>query len=139
MAALAEKAVALLRRAVGESDPLIGTYVDLERVIVVRVKDGQCVPDDLDADQVEDDDARFAEVPIVTTSDEFLWMRDFVEEHGDRRVAGFLDGRSGANARFLKQLRKQAPDALEAWETYRTKCVHELVDAWLATLGVSTA
>ena len=60
MAALAEKAVALLRRAVGESDPLIGTYVDLERVIVVRVKDGQCVPDDLDADEVEANEKRFA-------------------------------------------------------------------------------
>ena len=46
MRPLEEKALALLRRAVAEGEPLIGTYLDTERMVVVRVKDGRCVPDE---------------------------------------------------------------------------------------------
>ena len=133
---LARKAVEVLLAAAATGDKSLDVYLDTERLVVVKVRDGCCVPADLVADEVEKDEARFAEIPVVTLIDEYLWMRDFVEEVGDSRIAGFLDGRAGANARFLKQLAKQAPEGLAAWEAYRTRRVAEMVDEWFAELGV---
>jgi len=138
-AALERKAVEVLLKAVTTGDKTLDVYLDTERLVVVKVRDGQCVPAEFVADEVENDEERFAEIPVVTTIDEFLFMQDFVEEHDDRRVTGFLDSRAGANARFLKQLAKQAPEGLAAWEAYRTRRIGELVDEWFAELGVETA
>jgi len=138
VAALEAKALAVLRKAVAVGEPLVGVYLETERLLVVKVKDGRCVPDEFDAETVERDEARFAEIPVVTTSDEYLWMRDFVDERGEKRIAALLDGRAGANARFLKRLGKQAPDVLAEWESFRTRCIHELVDDWLGELGITS-
>ena len=137
-ARLEPKAVEVFLAAAATGDKSIDIYLDVERLNVVKVKDGRCVPEDLDADEVERDEARFAEIPVVTLIDEYLWMEDFVEEQGDARIAGFLDGRAGANARFLKQLSKQAPEGLAAWEAYRTRRVAGMVDEWFVELGVET-
>ena len=135
-AALAPEELAALRAAVAAGDPAVDVYLDVAERRVVRVKDGVCDPEDLDADAVERDEARYAEIPVVTTTDEYLWMQDFAEDYGDRRVASFLDGRKGANARFLKRLVKQTPDAMAAWETYRAGRIEALVEEWLEELGV---
>ena len=127
----------LLRRAVEAGDPGVDVYLDLHTLHVVTVRDGRCEPEDLDAGAVEEDEERFAEIPVVTTTAEFLWMQDFVEDHDERRVTSCLDSRKGANERFLKRLSKQAPDVLPAWGAFRTARVLELVDDWLDELGVA--
>lgn len=132
------QAVELLRAAVAAGDKSVDVYLDCERLVVVRVRDGVCDPDDLDADTVEEDEERFAEIPVVTEIDEFLLMQDFVEERDEKRVTALLDARQGANARFLKRLAKQAPDALADWEAFRAAHIHRLVDDWLDELGVRT-
>ena len=136
---LDSQAAGLLRAAVAEGDKTVDVYLDLERLIVVKVKDGRCHPDDLDAGAVEEDEVRFAEIPVITEIDEHLLMQDFVDERDEKRVTACLDDRVGANARFLKRLGKQAPDALADWEAYRAAHVERLVAEWLAELGVSVA
>ncbi len=137
MAILDVQAADLLRKATAVGDATLDVYLDTERLVVVKVKDGQCVPADLVADDVEKNEDRFAEIPVVTTMDEYLWMQDFVEDLGERRITGLLDGRSGANARFLKQLGKQAPETLAAWEAYRTERVAAMVNEWFVALGIA--
>lgn len=136
--ALDPQAVALLRDAVAAGDPSVDVYLDVERLVVVKVRDGVCDPDDLVAEEVEADEERFAEIPVVTEIDEYLLMQEFVEERDEKRVTALLDGRAGANARFLKRLAKQAPDALADWEAVRRTHVTELVAEWLRDLGVET-
>jgi hypothetical protein len=133
------QAVELLRTAVATGDKTVDVYLDVERLVVVKVKDGRCVPEDLDADTVETDEERFAEIPVITEIDEHLLMQDFVDDRDEKRVTACLDDRVGANARFLKRLSKQAPDALPDWEAYRTAHVAQLVAEWLDELGVETA
>ena len=47
MAKLEAKAVEVLCRAAAVGDKTIDVYLDTERLNVVKVKDGQCVPEDL--------------------------------------------------------------------------------------------
>ncbi len=130
---------ALLRTSIEAGDPTVDVYLDCETLHVVKVRDGRCSPGDLIAGDVENDEERFAEIPVVTTTEEFLWMQEFVEAYGNKRVAHFLDGRKGANQRFLKRLVKQTPDALAAWQAFRTARVDELCAEWLAELGFPDA
>jgi len=133
---LDREAVGLLRAAVAAGDRTVDVYLDLERLVVVTVRDGVCDPDDLDPEEVDRDEERFAEIPVITEIDEYLLMQEFVEERDERRVTALLDGRQGANARFLTRLARQAPDALADWEAHRRAHVAELVAGWLRDLGV---
>ena len=135
---LDRQAVDLLRAAVVAGDKTVDVYLDRERLVIVKVKDGLCKPDDLDAKQVEEDEARFAEIPVITRIGEYLWMQDFVEERDEKRVTALLDSRAGANERFLKQLTTQAPDALPDWEAYRETRIDEMAAEWFEGLGVAT-
>ncbi len=140
---LDRQAVEVLRAAAAAGDRTVDVYLDRERLVVVKVKNGVCTPGDLDPRDVERDEERFAEIPVVTNITEYLWMQDFVEEHvesrGDQRVAAFLDGRAGANARFLKRLAEQAPAVLADWVAFRAARIDEMTRDWLRDLGVCPA
>ena len=133
---LDRQAVEILRAAVAAGDRTVDVYLDCERLIVVKVKDGVCRPADLEASDVDEDEERFAEIPVVTRIDEYLLMHEFVEERDEKRVTALLDTRAGANERFLKQLAKQAPEALADWEAFLAAHIDEVVADWLEELGV---
>ncbi len=120
--------------AVAEGDARTAVYVDRATGELVRVRDGACLTEGLTAARVEDDEARFAEAPVVTVTDEFLWMEEFVAELGEPAVAALLDGRKGAAERFAARLAKEAPAADAAWQRFRAARIDELVTAFLAAL-----
>jgi len=116
-------------------DPEAAWYFDRDMERVVRVADGATNIPDLPAEDVEDDEDRYVEIPTVTDGETHAWMEDFVEACGDERVAALLDERLGANARFLAKLATSDAAALIAWKAFHAARVAETVAAWRAEIG----
>lgn len=123
-----------LREAVAEAfratDSETAWYLDRAKRRVVRVRHGETSDPLLDAADVEDDELRFVEIPAVTESEVHDWMAEFVEQHGDAKVAACLDEKKGANARFELRLSTRAPDALVAWHRFLHAHVLAEAAAW---------
>lgn len=126
--------VAKLRAAVDENDPRASWYLDTEKHRVVEARDGRTNCQDLTAEEVEEDERRFVEIPAVTTTLEFTWIEDFVAETADWRLDRILDRKQGAVKRFLEKLPRAYPEAQGEWRAFRAQRVAELVDDWLAGL-----
>jgi len=124
-----------LQEAFTAVDPEAAWYFDRALERVVRVARGATNIPDLPAEDVEDDEERFAEIPTVTEGDTHAWMEAFVEACGDEKVASYLDERQGANARFLAKLEKADPAAMIAWRAFHAARVAETVAAWRAEIG----
>jgi len=123
-----------LREAFTAVDPVAAWYFDRDMERVVRVADGATNIPDLTAEDVEDDENRYVEIPTVTESETHAWMEAFVEACGDEKVASLLDERQGANARFLAKLAASDPAALIAWKAFHAARVAEAVAAWRAEI-----
>jgi hypothetical protein len=121
-----------LVEAFQSADSAVAWYLDRDRRRVVWVQGSKVSDETLTAKQVDEDEERFLEIPPVFESDVHDWMTEFVEEHGDPKVAGCLDHKAGANARFLVRLEKRDPAALTAWRKFRHAKLGTAVDAWLA-------
>lgn len=119
-----------LREAFTATDPEAAWYFDRDEERVVRVSHGTTSIPDLPAEDVEEDELRYAEIPAITESEVHLWMEEFVEGHPDPKVAALLDERQGANARFLAKLAAADPAAFEQWKTFHAARVDETVAAW---------
>lgn len=116
-----------LRDAVEDDDPLTNYYVDRRTGRVVTVRDGYVDEPGLEADEIEDDERRFVEAPLLLPSTEHLWRMDFVDEIGERRVSRALDHKQGAAQRFVQRLAKLDPDLVGRWRKYRRERITELV------------
>jgi len=123
-----------LREAFTADDPVAAWYFDRDMERVVRVAHGATNIPDLPAEDVEDDDDRYAEIPPITEIETHEWMEAFVEACGDEKVASLLDERQGANARFLAKLAASDPAALIAWKAFHAARVAETVAAWRAEI-----
>lgn len=123
-----------LREAFTAADPEAAWYFDRAMERVVRVSHGVTNIPDLPAQDVEEDDARYVEVPAVLESEIHDWMERFVEGRADAKVAAFLDEKLGANARFLKRLAADAAASAD-WKAFHAARVAEAVAAWRAGLG----
>ena len=123
-----------LRDAFVADDPEAAWYFDRVALRVVRVSNGATSVPDLPADDVEDDEDRYAEIPALTESEIHAWMEEFVEQHADPKVATLLDERQGSNDRFLKKLAASSSSAAAEWSAFRAARVAETVVAWRATL-----
>lgn len=124
-----------LREAFTADDPEAAWYLDRAEERVVRVAHGVTSIPDLSASDVEEDDARYVEIPVVTESDVHLWMEEFVDLQPDPAIAPLLDEKQGANRRFLDRLAASHPDVLKAWRSFESARVEEALAAWRATLG----
>lgn len=116
----------------GTFDAETAWFLDRGLGRVVTVTGGACSDPDLRPEQVEDDEARFAEIPAVTRGDEHDWLEDFVEAQDNPRLARMLDDRQGAVERFVKRLTPHHTDALAAWHAFRAARLRETAAAWLA-------
>ena len=125
---------AQLRAAFVADDPEAAWYFDRVAIRVVRVFNGATNIPDLPADDVEDDEDRYAEIPALTESETHGWMEVFVEQHPDAKVAPLLDERQGSNARFLTKLAAASPAAFADWTALRAARLAETVAAWRAGL-----
>lgn len=121
-----------LAEAFESSDSEAAWYYDRLRRRVVSVRHGETNFPELDASEVEEDEERFVDVPVVFESDVHAWIEEFVEEAADPAVAACFDARQGATARFPEALGRRAPEALPRWNTRRRGRVLERVDAFLA-------
>jgi Uncharacterised protein family (UPF0158) len=119
-----------LREAFTTTDPEAAWYFDRVMERVVRVSKGVTSIPDLPAEEVEEDEHRYAEIPAITESEIHLWMEEFVDAHPDPKVAALLDERHGANERFLAKLAAANPEAFEQWKTFHAARVDETVAAW---------
>ena len=118
--------------AFAAGDPTVAYYLDRSRRGVVRVADGRADVQYVTAQEVEDDEDRFVEIPAVTVTDDFVWMQEFVEETDDPRIARLLDLKKGATKRFVKALPQAGPDAVDAWRVFRTGRLRSRAAEWLA-------
>ncbi len=123
-----------LRAAFVAGDPLVSYFLDRHERRVVRVEDGRCNVRDVTAQEVEDDENRFAGVPPITTTQDFVWMQEFVDESDDDRISRLLDSKQGATKRFVKALPQVGPDAASKWNTFREGRLRERVSEWLAAV-----
>ncbi len=126
---------ALLREAFTAEDPEAAWYLDLAEPRVVRVSHGTTSIPDLLAEDVEEHEERYVEVPAVTDSELHLWIEDFVEERADPKVTALLDEKQGANARFLKKLAAADAAAFDAWKRFHAGRVSAAIVAWRAEIG----
>ena len=126
---------ALLREAFTADDPEAAWYLDLVEPRVVRVSHGTTNIPDLLAEDVEEHEERYVEVPAVTDGELHLWIEEFVEEHADPKVAALLDEKLGANARFLAKLAAADAAALGAWKRFHAARVDAAIAAWRAEIG----
>jgi hypothetical protein len=124
-----------LREAFTTDDPEAAWYFDRDMERVVRVAHGATNIPDLPAQDVEDDEDRFAEIPPITEIETHEWMEAFVDACGDDKVASLLDERQGANERFVAKLAASDPAALIAWKAFLAARVAETVAAWRAEIG----
>jgi uncharacterized protein UPF0158 len=124
-----------LREAFTAEDPEAAWYFDRAKEIVVRVAGGETDVPELSAEEVEDDEDRYVEIPALTESEIHAWMEDFVEERGDENVAALLDERQGANPRFLAKLAAADAAAFAAWKEFHATRVAAAVAEWRAGLG----
>lgn len=124
-----------LRAAFTAQDPEAAWYLDRGEERVVRVSHGETSVPDLPADEVEEDDERFVEIPAVTESELHDWIEEFVEERADPKVAALLDERIGANERFLARLAKADAAAFAAWKEFHGRHIEAALAAWRAGLG----
>ena len=124
-----------LREAFTAEDPEAAWYLDLGEPRVVRVSHGTTNIPDLSAQDVEEHEERYVEVPAVTESELHEWIEDFVEEHADANVAALLDEKHGANARFLRKLAAADSSAFEAWKRFHAARVDAAIAAWRAEIG----
>lgn len=124
-----------IRDAFTAVDPEAAWYFDRDLERVVRVAAGATSIPDLPAEDVEEDEDRYVEIPTVTEGETHAWMEDFVEACGDERVAALLDERQGANARFLSKLAASDPAAHMAWKAFHAARVAEAVAAWRAQIA----
>lgn len=122
-----------LREAFTAADPEAAWYLDRDEDRVVRVSHGTTNIPDLPAEDVEDAEDRYAEIPALTESDVHLWMEQFVEAHADPKVATFLDERQGANERFLAKLAAANPAAFAEWKAFHVARLDETIAAWRAS------
>jgi hypothetical protein len=125
-----------LRAALDSADAEAAWYLDRDDPRVVEVRDGRTSVEDLEVEEVEDDEDRFAAIPAVTPPEVYAWMLEFLEEHDDPRLAALLDARRGAHGRFEKGLRSLDPEAAGAWERFRTARLTEVAEAWLDEVGL---
>ena len=128
-----------LRTALAEAfeaaDAETAWYLDRRRRRVVSVRHGETSDPELTANQVEEDEERFVEVPCVLEADLHEWILAFADERGDPVVAACLDERKDANARFAATLARRQPETVPLWNAWRRDRVLERVDAWLGELG----
>ena len=124
-----------LRSAFTAEDPEAAWYLDRGEARVVRVSHGETNIPDLPAEEVEEDDGRYVEIPAVTQSQLHDWIEEFVEERGDPKVAAFLDERLGANERFLARLAKGDAAGFAAWKEFHGHRIEAALAAWRAGLG----
>ena len=124
-----------LRTALAEafeaSDAESAWYLDRLRRRVISVRRGETSDPELSAREVEEDEDRFVEVPIVREADVHEWIADFVQERDDAVVASCLDERKDSNARFVAALGRRRPEAVPLWNRFRRARVLDRVDAWL--------
>lgn len=120
---------AQLREAFTADDPESAWYFDRVAERVVRLAHGATNIPDLPAQDVEEDDDRYLEIPAVTEGELHDWIERFVEGEDDAQIAVLLDERQGANARFLKRLAGQS-DAFARWTAFRAARVAEAVEEW---------
>jgi len=125
----------LLREAFTAEDPEAAWYLDLVEPRVVRVSHGTTSIPDLSAEDVEEHEERYVEVPAITDSELHFWIEDFVEERADPKVTALLDEKQGANARFLKKLAAADEAAFAAWKAFHASRVGAAITAWRAEIG----
>ena len=125
---------AQFREAFTAAAPEAAWYFDRDMERVVRVAHGATNIPDLPAQDVEDDEDRYVEIPTITDGQTHVWMEEFVEARDDERTASCLDERHGANARFVKKLAAADPAAFAAWKVFHAARVAEAVAAWRAEL-----
>lgn len=132
-----------LRTALAEAfeaaDAETAWYLDRRRSRVVSVRHGETSDPELSADEVEEDEERFVEVPAVPEVDLHEWIVAFIEERADPAVEACLDERKGANARFVASLGRRRPEVVPVWNAWRRSRVLDRVDAWLAEVGGAQA
>lgn len=121
-----------LREAFTATDPEAAWYFDRAMERVVRVSHGATNIPDLPAEDVEEDEHRYAEIPAITESEVHLWMEEFVEAHPDPKVAALLDERQGANARFVAKLEAANPAAFAEWKSFHAARVEDAIAVWRA-------
>jgi hypothetical protein len=119
-----------LRDAYLADDPEAAWFLDRAEPRVVRVSHGATNIPDLTAQGVEDDEERYAELPVLTDSELHEWMEDFVAESPDPKVAQLLDERLGANKRFIARLAETHPDAFAQWKAFHAARVASALAAW---------
>jgi len=124
-----------LREAFVADDPEAAWYFDRGVERVVRVAHGATNIPDLLAEDVEDDEDRYVEIPTITDGEVHAWMEAFVEERDDPRVASCLDERVGANARFAKRLAAADAAAFAAWKQFHAARVADAVAEWRAEIA----
>jgi hypothetical protein len=121
-----------IREAFAADDPEAAWYLDRAGERVLRVSRGATSDPDVTAEEVEDDDARYVEIPAVTESELHAWMEDFVDGYADAKVAALLDERHGANERFVERLAKADPVAFAAWKAFHAERIDAAIAAWRA-------
>jgi len=121
-----------LRAAFVAGDPVVSYFLDRHERRVVRVEGGKCNFRDLTAQQVEDDEDRFVAVPPITTTQDFVWMHEFVDETADKRIPPLLDTKHGATKRFVEALPRVGPDAVAQWSAFREGRLRDRIADWLA-------
>jgi hypothetical protein len=126
---------ALLREAFTADDPEAAWYLDLGEPRVVRVSHGTTSIPDLSAEDVEEHEERYVEVPAITDSELHLWIEEFVEERADPKVAALLDEKHGANARFLAKLAAADAAAFAAWKAFHAARLGAAIAAWREEIG----
>lgn len=123
-----------LRDAYLADDSEAAWFLDRAEPRVVRVSHGETNIPDLTADEVEGDESRYAELPVLTESELHEWMEDFVGAHPDSRVAPLLDERLGANKRFVERLAESVPEAHKEWRAFHAAHVAAALTQWREAL-----
>ena len=124
-----------LREAFVADDPEAAWYFDRAEERVVRVAHGETDIPELPAEEVEEDDERYVEIPAVTDSELHDWIEEFVDEQSDPAIAALLDERQDANARFLQRLAATNAAAFVQWKAFHERHVDEAIAGWRESLG----
>jgi hypothetical protein len=130
-----------LRTALAEAfeaaDGETAWYLDRRRRRVIAVRHGETSDPELTAAEVDEDEQRFAEVPVLLEAVLHEWIAEFAEERADPAVLACLDERKDSNARFAASLARRQPETVPLWNAWRRRHVLERVDAWLAEVGAA--